>query len=85
MSKPTKTHISFSGSLQPDDAEKLIGIINDMVTRRPANCGSFMAITHMTLDESDPEMKAFTFEEYEVVMPLKANWDKPPEEGAAIE
>lgn len=37
-----RIHIQFSGSLQPDDASKILALLKEAIGRRPEGCGAYL-------------------------------------------
>lgn len=44
MSGPKRVHIQFSGSLQPEDAERIVNMLVEAIGRRPKECGAILEV-----------------------------------------
>lgn len=61
ITTPRRTHVQFTGSLQPDDARKVVALLKECVERRPEHCGSFMSF------EDLPERTSVVHQVVEVI------------------
>ena len=53
MSGERRTHIQYSGSLRPEDAEPIIVALMSAIERRPKNCGAYMRVEPLGGDDHD--------------------------------